>query len=496
LRRMRASDAEIAFKPWIYEIAKNACIDAFRRSRRAEEVSFDDDDGPDRIQLVSADSAPDAAFDTRLKLDHLRGAFDGLSDAHHQILVMRELAGLSYREIGERLGMSQPSVESTLFRARRRLTEEYEELVSGERCVRVQAIIAAASEGSLGVRDERRMARHVAHCQPCRRAALAAGLDVATLARRTVRAKIAALLPLPSFLKRRLAGPDGLGALGGKGGTVAQWSSLAQYAEPTWAKAAAVAAAVAVAGLGVGVAERDGGTTGRAPAAAPPAKASGADRAPARTAPAAAGPPSVRQRSSGHGSRSRAGSTSGSSAGGASSTTHSSGPSSPTSASSTGSGAKQSTGGGNDAGKQAGETDSKPTASTGGGSTAGGPTAPDPSGAVGGVSKTVNDAAGTVTKTVDDAAGGVTNTVNGTVDGATGVVDQTTHAVTGTVDQATGGSLQGATNTAQGALDGATATASGTTQGATSTVDQTVSGATDTVDQTVQGVTGGLTGGR
>ena len=33
LRRLRASDSEIAFKPWIYEIAKNACIDEFRRAQ-------------------------------------------------------------------------------------------------------------------------------------------------------------------------------------------------------------------------------------------------------------------------------------------------------------------------------------------------------------------------------------------------------------------------------------------------------------------------------
>ena len=35
LRRMRETDREISFKPWIYEIAKNACIDAFRRGRSA-----------------------------------------------------------------------------------------------------------------------------------------------------------------------------------------------------------------------------------------------------------------------------------------------------------------------------------------------------------------------------------------------------------------------------------------------------------------------------
>src|SRR5688500_7767034 len=123
LRRMRATERPIAFKPWIYEIAKNACIDQFRRSKRAEEVSFDADEGlapGDYGRLVSHEPVPDAAFVAKQQLDHLCGAFGGLSDAHHEILVLRELEGLSYREIGERMGMTRPAVESTLFRARRR----------------------------------------------------------------------------------------------------------------------------------------------------------------------------------------------------------------------------------------------------------------------------------------------------------------------------------------------------------------------------------------
>ena len=94
LRRMRDTDRPIAFKPWIYEIAKNACIDQFRRSRRAEEVSYDAEEGlgsADYGRLVTKDPAPDAAFDQKQQLDHLQGAFGGLSETHHQILVMREL---------------------------------------------------------------------------------------------------------------------------------------------------------------------------------------------------------------------------------------------------------------------------------------------------------------------------------------------------------------------------------------------------------------------
>src|SRR5205814_8963649 len=142
-----------------------------RRAKRAEEASLQADEGfapSDYLRLTGSDPAPHEAVAAKQELNDLCGAFGGLSDTHHEILVLRELEGLSYREIGERMGMSRPAVESTLFRARRRLTEEYDELVSGRRCQRVQGIIATAAEGMLGARDERRLARHLPYRQGCR----------------------------------------------------------------------------------------------------------------------------------------------------------------------------------------------------------------------------------------------------------------------------------------------------------------------------------------
>jgi RNA polymerase sigma factor (sigma-70 family) len=287
LRRMRQTERPIAFKPWIYEIAKNASIDAFRRSRRAEEISYDADEGMapgDYGKLVATGAAPDAAVEGKQQLENLCGAFGGLSDAHHQILVMRELEGLSYREIGERLGMSRPSVESTLFRARRRLTEEYGELVSGERCLRIQQIIAAAGgRGALGMRDQRRVGTHISYCAPCRRHAKLAGLDAAAIARRPVRAKIAALLPLPAFLRRRWLPDaqhhDGTAAAAQHAPSLAQLSmTAAQYGEPTvagWMKATAVATALAVTGVGAGTAVHHAQATGHQDAPAVQRSSSG-----------------------------------------------------------------------------------------------------------------------------------------------------------------------------------------------------------------------------
>ena len=249
LRRMRETEQPLAFKPWLYQIAKNSCIDAFRRSRRAEEVSYDADDAlapGDASKLIGGGPTPDAAVAAKQDLESLCGAFGGLSDTHHEILVLRELEGLSYAEIGRRLGMSRPSVESTLFRARRRLSEEYDDIVSGARCRRVHAIIAAATESPLGARDTRRLARHLAHCQSCRREALAAGLDRELLRRPSIRERIAALLPFGIFARWR---GD---AFAPSGRWTSQLPLFSDHVASGWGKAAA-GAAVLAAGVGAGV---------------------------------------------------------------------------------------------------------------------------------------------------------------------------------------------------------------------------------------------------
>ena len=110
LRRLRASDQPIAFKPWIYEIAKNACIDEFRRVRRVREVSARAGRRRSRRSAPAAFARPHAraAVETKQRLTDLRGAFGGLSESHHRLLVMRELEGLSYDEIGARTGDVAP----------------------------------------------------------------------------------------------------------------------------------------------------------------------------------------------------------------------------------------------------------------------------------------------------------------------------------------------------------------------------------------------------
>ena len=208
LRRLRQTDSEITFKPWIFEIARNAAIDQYRRNVRTDEVSIDIEGGfaPSEVSRVVRPRGPDSSVLDKQRLDHLRGALDELSDTHHRIIVMRELEGLSYREIGERMELTPAAVESTLFRARRKLEHEYAQLDTGRRCQLIGAVIGRLAEGMESDRDRRRLDRHARRCSSCRRRSRQLGVEP-MLPRISIAARAAALLPLPAFaappLRRR-----------------------------------------------------------------------------------------------------------------------------------------------------------------------------------------------------------------------------------------------------------------------------------------------------
>jgi RNA polymerase sigma factor (sigma-70 family) len=204
LRRLRATDSEIAFKPWLFQIALNATIDQHRRASRAEEVSVDQRERmrpSDRGRLVGV-AGPETEALTKERMRHLQGAFDELSETHHKVLVMRELEGRSYREIGEQLELSQPAVESALFRARRRLASEFEALAAGRRCLSVLDDIASLAEGAEGRASQRRLARHARRCSSCRLRAREMGVEPFPRFA-AFRSRALALAPIPLLLRRR-----------------------------------------------------------------------------------------------------------------------------------------------------------------------------------------------------------------------------------------------------------------------------------------------------
>ena len=236
LRGIQSLDRPAGFKPWLYRIAHNACVDQMRRRGRSEEVPFDAHAlrPAEEIRLFRQMPSSHAALAQKEDFRHLRQALTDLPPSQAEILVLRELEGLSYDEIALRMSISRAAVESMLFRARRSLRAEYGEISTGERCRRMRTVMAQTVEGVGRRRDRRALLTHLGGCAGCRRDAFVMGLGplLDLVERRGLRkglSRVAALLPFPGFLNRR---PEETGRISSDTG---QLSSSAGSAGTTFA---------------------------------------------------------------------------------------------------------------------------------------------------------------------------------------------------------------------------------------------------------------------
>lgn len=115
---------ESKFSVWLYRIVSNVCLDFLRSKNRKPTVSLsvENDDG-DEVELDIADesSSPELVLERGLTRDAVRRGLAALPDDHREILLLREIQGLSYDEIAEVLGLETGTVKSRIFRARKKL---------------------------------------------------------------------------------------------------------------------------------------------------------------------------------------------------------------------------------------------------------------------------------------------------------------------------------------------------------------------------------------
>lgn len=113
---------------WILSVSRNLCIDRYRRRKREKSFRFVSDEAVTAL-LKSEDDPASMA----LKKERTRILFTALSDVPEdlaEILILRDLNGLAYDEIGKALELPEGTVKSRLFRARaevaRRIRERHE----------------------------------------------------------------------------------------------------------------------------------------------------------------------------------------------------------------------------------------------------------------------------------------------------------------------------------------------------------------------------------
>jgi RNA polymerase sigma-70 factor (ECF subfamily) len=112
------------FSVWLYRIVSNVCLDFLRKKKKRPSFSLstEDDDGEEtELELPDLRNLPEDELERKLTRDAVRRGLAQLSEDSRQILLLREIQGLSYEEIGQTLGLEPGTVKSRIFRARKKL---------------------------------------------------------------------------------------------------------------------------------------------------------------------------------------------------------------------------------------------------------------------------------------------------------------------------------------------------------------------------------------
>lgn len=124
-RRLSSFDFQSSFKAWCYRITVNACYDRLRKRQRRASCTGDYPDGEAGSSLFVERSDARLPDHELARLDiqyHTEQALQQLNPDLRATLVLKEMEGLSYKEIAGILDCSEGTVASRLARARQQVT--------------------------------------------------------------------------------------------------------------------------------------------------------------------------------------------------------------------------------------------------------------------------------------------------------------------------------------------------------------------------------------
>jgi RNA polymerase sigma-70 factor (ECF subfamily) len=163
-----------SFTTWLYAVARSFCTKMRRRQKREPSVGDSLDDSPGAA--LTTVTAPDRDAETREAATALDAAMAGLEDKYREVIVLRDVEGLTAAQVAEVLGISVEAVKSRLHRARAEVRARLappapavEAAVTRRDmpCAEIGTTFSRYLEGEIGAEACSAMQRHVEGCTSC-----------------------------------------------------------------------------------------------------------------------------------------------------------------------------------------------------------------------------------------------------------------------------------------------------------------------------------------
>lgn len=122
-RNIRKFEGKSSLSTWTYQITMNVCVDMTRKRKRHAESPLVQEIGGEEVGVDIPDDSyqPEQIYERKEVRETVRGAIDSLPQDQREVIVLRELTGLSYAELSSVLNVTEGTVKSRLYRARERL---------------------------------------------------------------------------------------------------------------------------------------------------------------------------------------------------------------------------------------------------------------------------------------------------------------------------------------------------------------------------------------
>ncbi|HEU4385070.1 MAG TPA: sigma-70 family RNA polymerase sigma factor [Anaeromyxobacteraceae bacterium] len=167
---------------WLYTIARSFCIKKRRRSKfaPAEESSLERDSATEVREIADTARTPDESLAGRQIETALEEAIGSLAPMYREVLVLRDVEGLTAPEVAEVLGLTVEAVKSRLHRARVAVRQAVAPLLGvpepaaaagaalAVACPDILAVFSRHLEGEISADVCADMEKHLQACQHCR----------------------------------------------------------------------------------------------------------------------------------------------------------------------------------------------------------------------------------------------------------------------------------------------------------------------------------------